>query len=256
MRSADDALLALGRTGEPDAMNNFTHQVVLADCAAPRRDHFRLRHQVFCQEYRFEPPEQHPEGLERDAHDTQSVHFLVGPPDPASRVATPWVGAMRLVRPAPLALPMKGVLCPDGVAAGGLDGRHRSILEVSRLLLRPEARGGRSPVMIYLLCRAAWAYAMQHGFEELYFMVTPALARFVRGQGLPLQVFAPPVDHRGVRLPCRVSTTDLGAGLRVWRGRLPGPVPATPYLSYAEHVARPEAAGFLGAGESWAVRMA
>lgn len=237
-------------------MNDFSCQVVLADCPAPRRDHFRLRHQVFCREYRFEPPEQHPEGLERDAHDAQSVHFLVGSPASPSESATPWLGAMRLIRPEPLPLPVQGLVGPDGAPAGTPAGRRPLMLEVSRLLLRPEARGSRAPAMIYLLCRAAWAYAIKHGFRELYFTITPALARFVRGQGLPLQVFAPPVNHRGVRLPCRITTTDLGAGLRDWRGRLPGPVPSTPYLSYAEHVAGPSAVDLGGAKEGLAVRPA
>ena len=218
-------------------MSEDKYQVVVADCSESRREHFRIRYRVFCQETSFEPSEYHPDGLERDIHDNQAVHFLAG------RVGSDgedceWLGTMRLIRPEPLPLPLQQLIATElgSDDANATPTFRRGAVEVSRLIVRPQGRQSCSQSLMYMLCRAAWAYAMKEGVEQLYFMVRPGLARVLRSRGLPLEVFAPPVEHRGLRLPCRVETAALGLGLRAWRSRLSTALPVTPFVSHAAMV--------------------
>lgn len=103
----------------------------LARSEAARRIHYRLRYEVYCRETGFEPAEQHPEGIERDAYDEHAEHFLIShegrPPE------TRWVGAMRLILPGkrPLPTTTNCRLFPEVEADADVPA-----VEVSRLIVR------------------------------------------------------------------------------------------------------------------------
>ena len=49
-------------------------------CKVPKGDPllnevYKLRYKVYCDEWRFEKPEDHPGGMERDDYDSHSLHF-------------------------------------------------------------------------------------------------------------------------------------------------------------------------------------
>ena len=188
----------------------------LARSEAARRIHFRLRYEVYCRETGFEPAEQHPEGIERDAFDEHAEHFLVGhegrPPE------TRWVGTMRLILPGKRPLPTTANcrLFPEVVPDP-----DRPAVEVSRLIVR-----GASPEVLYHLCQASQEYAQRHGYSRMFFLVRPALARLLRVHGLPVDVCGAPHRHRGTRIPCLTHTDEAGAALQAWRRRLRLPAPS------------------------------
>lgn len=187
----------------------------LARSEAARRIHFRLRYEVYCRETGFEPPEQHPDGVERDVFDEHAEHFLVGhegrPPE------TRWVGTMRLILPGKRPLPTAANcrLFPE-VA----DEADAAALEVSRLIVR-----GASSEILYYLCQAAQEYAQRHAYPRMFFLVRPALARLLRRHGLPVEVCGSPHRHRGTRIPCVAYTDAAGTALQAWRQRLQLPAP-------------------------------
>ncbi len=203
-----DAALRVNRAGR--------FRAYLARSEAARRIHFRLRYEVYCRETGFEPAEQHPEGIERDAYDEHAEHFLIShegrPPDAR------WVGAMRLILPGNQPLPTTANcrLFPE-VAAQSWE----PALEVSRLIVR-----GASPEVLYHLCQASQEYARRHGYRRMFFLVRPALVRLLRRHGLPIEVCGAPHRHRGTRIPCLAHTETAGTALRAWRERLQLPAAA------------------------------
>lgn len=177
-------------------------RVYLARSEALKRVHFRLRYQVYCIENEYEPREAYPEGLERDEHDDHAEHFLVRAGTFHGRGR--WIGTMRLLPPG------KG---PWPNACGP------SAIEVSRLIACDPRHRGSSRVL-YLLCQAAQAYAMDHGHAHLAFLIRPALARLLARQGLPIERAGEPCDHRGLRIPYRIDAAEAEVGLAQWRSRL------------------------------------
>ncbi len=211
-----------------------SYQVYLATGARARRIHYRMRYAVYCLETGFEAAERYPEGFERDIHDEHAAHFLVrmgGLYDGGH-----WVGAMRLIRPEAGLLPTMaaGHLFEDAFATPRVESPR--VLEVSRLIARGSPERG-SPRLLYHLCQAAQAYAEDHGYDYLLFMIRPALARLLQRHHIPIELCGEACDHRGLRLPFRALTAESGLALSAWRRRLGlGDAPARPhYAQLAGH---------------------
>lgn len=64
-------------------------------------DIYRLRYKVYCDEWGFEKPGDHPEGIETDEYDEHSVHFAAFRKDDDSMI-----GTVRLIQSSALGLPM------------------------------------------------------------------------------------------------------------------------------------------------------
>lgn len=182
-------------------------RVYLARSEALKRVHFRLRYQVYCVENEYEPPNAYPEGLEIDDHDARAEHFLVRAGTFHGRGR--WIGTMRLIPPG------------NDTPASGCE---PSSIEVSRLIACDPRHRGSSRVL-YFLCQAAQAYAVDHGYAHLAFLIRPALARILERQGLPIEQSGEPCEHRGLRIPYRIDAAQAHEGLEQWRARLE--VPAT-----------------------------
>lgn len=215
-------------SGQSDA-SLPSYQVYLATGPRARRIHYRMRYAVYCVETGFEAAERYPEGFERDLHDEHAAHFLVrlGGLYDGGR----WVGAMRLIRPEadPLPTIATGHLFPDAFSARKTEPPR--VLEVSRLIARGAPERG-SPQLLYHLCQAAQAYAEDHGYDYLLFMIRPALARLLQRHQIPIELCGEACEHRGLRLPFRALTTEAGLALSDWRRRLGlGDPPARPHYA-------------------------
>lgn len=85
-------------------VSGFTYKVVGGQDGDPElyESLFRLRYQVYVNEWGFEKPEDHPDGLEKDQHDQYSRHFyaLAGEDNQI-------VGTARIIQPSDLILPIK-----------------------------------------------------------------------------------------------------------------------------------------------------
>lgn len=180
-----------------------------------KRIHFRMRYQTYCVKKNYEPRDAYPDGLERDEHDAYAEHFLVR--SKACGEPGRWVGTMRLIPPR------------KERSSTALDA---STIEVSRLIVSdPEACG--SSRVLYSLCQTAQAYAVEHAYAHLSFLVRPGLARILKRHGLPIEQAGEPCDCRGVRIPYRIHAEKAREGLERWRARLGLPVPtSSPAFNY------------------------
>ncbi|MDX9740807.1 MAG: PEP-CTERM/exosortase system-associated acyltransferase [Gammaproteobacteria bacterium] len=231
-------------------------ETVLADTPAAREIHHRIRFLVYCLEMGYENASAHPDGLERDAWDDHSAHFLVRRRDNGE-----WIAAMRLVLPGsyPL-LPIQSVCKLDRAVCGGVP--QDRIAEVSRLCIveqyrrRPRERelpyelvgddAGRrwqelpvdeekrvtqrrhGPEIMLGLLLAAAEYSREFDLAHWFFLTTPALCRMIEQYGVPLQPAGAPCQHRGERHPYFVDLTSAWGALwksdprmTGWLGRRP-----------------------------------
>ena len=85
-------------------VGGFTYKVVGGQGGDPKLYEalFRLRYQVYVNEWGFESPEDHPDGLEHDLHDQYSRHFYA-----SSGTNSDVIGTARIIQPSDLMLPVQ-----------------------------------------------------------------------------------------------------------------------------------------------------
>lgn len=198
------------------------------------REHvYRIRHQVYCEELKFEA--KRPDGRETDDYDAHSLHCLI-----RSVKNSEYVGCTRLVLARPGApyhpLPFEST-CADTLDRSILDPqvmpRHR-IAEVSRLgvisryrlrrgernMLLPitdDSFGGEVqprfpyiPVGLYL---GTIELAAVHGIDTLFVLTEPRLAKHFAKLGVEIKQIGGAVEHRGIRVPSVIGVRSVIDGL-------------------------------------------
>ena len=195
-----------------------------------RNQVYAVRHEVYCEEQRFEPLRA--DRRELDKYDRHSLHCL-------ARIAndrTP-VGCIRLVLPCPEApeepLPFESIcqLRLDRSSAQlGRRRRHR-IAEISRFAIRREYRRRASerynilfngkrpkgfprcsdiPTALYL---GSIALAESQGIDTLFFLSEPHLPRFFSRLGSAITPIGNPVQHHGLRIPSSLDVRHFLASM-------------------------------------------
>ncbi len=210
-------------------------QIVPAVNDALRGDVFRIRHQVYCEDLKFEAPR--PDCRESDEFDSHSIHCLI------RTVAAPsqWAGCTRLVladpadpaEPLPFERTCAATLNRALVDPAKLP-RER-IAEVSRLAVcaRFRRRKGEDrsslgiatedfcahglprfpyiPIGLYL---GAVAMAARSGIDILFVLTEPRLAAHFGKLGVDIRQIGAPLEHRGIRVPSVMDVREIIESMR------------------------------------------
>jgi len=211
---------------------------ILASTPEQRREAYRIRYEVYCREFGFERAEDHPEGLETDEYDAQSLHCLLMH-QPSGRAA----GCVRLVLPrtetpdAPLPFEKHCAGSLDKARVARLLADRSAIGEISRLAVISDFRRrrgeGRSPegdsappvgfslveqrqfpfiaVGLYL-CAASTG--MLSGLRGVFAMMEPRLARHLNRYGIGFEQVGTIMDYHGPRAPFYITREGLLQGLK------------------------------------------
>ncbi|WP_227816455.1 PEP-CTERM/exosortase system-associated acyltransferase [Nitrogeniibacter aestuarii] len=209
-----------------------------------RDEVFRVRHEVYCEELKFEP--ERPDRRETDAFDPQSVHCLLR----SARAPNQPVGCTRLIlaredapdTPLPFEQACEATLDRSIIDPARLD--RRTIGEVSRLAVRAayrRRRGERNvavaiadddfsenesqprfpyiPIALYL---GALALAERNGIETMFVLTEPRLAAHFGKLGVEIKQIGAPVEHRGMRVPSMMNVPAIIKNMRfmvkpIWR---------------------------------------
>lgn len=200
-----------------------------------REDVYRIRHEVYCEELRFEP--ERADRREIDTFDAHSLHCLL------RRVAEPHtlVGCARLVltdpkdpdAPLPFERTCAGALDPRIVDTAAL--RRDRIAEVSRLAVRAPFRRRKGedrvaasisnedfgsatqprfpyiPIGLYL---GAISLAVHKDIETLFVLTEPRLASHFSKLGVDIRQIGAPISHRGVRVPSMMDVNSIIRNMR------------------------------------------
>jgi N-acyl amino acid synthase of PEP-CTERM/exosortase system len=210
-------------------------QVVPALTPELKEEVFRIRHEVFCEELRFEPV--HPDGRETDEYDAHSLHCLL-----RNIHDGVFAGCARLIltrpedpqHPLPFEKTCKATI--DRSIADPQRFPRDKIGEVSRLAIIAKYRrrkgekrnvGGFSdhcfgdekrprfpyiPVGLYL---GIIALALRHGVDTIFVLTDPHLAAHFRKLGVEVKQIGGGVEHRGVRVPSMMDCKSIVAGLNL-----------------------------------------
>ncbi|NMG46768.1 PEP-CTERM/exosortase system-associated acyltransferase [Azoarcus communis] len=218
-------------------------EVVPATDEPLRHAVYGIRHEVYCEELKFEP--ERPNRMETDEFDRHSLHCLIR----GSQAPHTLVGCTRLVLTNPddpvAPLPFERT-CEHTIDRKLIDPaklpRDR-IAEVSRLAVRASYRrrkgDDRAPVAIsnedfgegdrprfpYIpigLYLGAVALAARSGIETLFVLTEPRLASHFGKLGVDIKQIGGPVEHRGTRVPSMMHVPSIIRNMRfivkpIWR---------------------------------------
>lgn len=194
---------------------------------------FRVRHNVYCEELKFEPVR--PDGRETDENDPYSLHCLL-----RSISNGEFVGCTRLIMarptdplyPLPFEKSCKATLDRKIIDPQSLP-RER-IGEVSRLAVINRYRKRKSdegsvdglsddsfgdakrprfpyvPVGLYL---GIIDLALRHGVDTIFVLTEPRLAAHFGKLGVKVTQIGGPVEHRGQRIPSMMNAKGIVDGL-------------------------------------------
>lgn len=208
-----------------------------------RDDVYRIRHEVYCEELKFEP--ERPDHREIDDYDAQSVHCLMTTAHDPHRL----VGCTRLVLTSPedpdAPLPFERT-CAATLDRAIIDParlpRDR-IAEVSRLAVRRiyRRRKGedrdetlihakdfgttmqpRFPYIPIGLYMGAISLAIHKDIDYLFVLTEPRLAKHFARLGVDIRQIGGPVSHRGTRVPSVIDVRSVVRDMRfmmkpLWR---------------------------------------
>ncbi|WP_020408150.1 PEP-CTERM/exosortase system-associated acyltransferase [Hahella ganghwensis] len=199
---------------------------VIAKTELHRQHVFQIRHQVYCEELKFEPPR--PDGLEIDDCDLYSSHCLIRH-IPTDRYA----GCVRVVCPTQPEekLPIQKY-CSHAYQDSSLRPESfpsNRICEISRLAVLAEFRRRKSdkyggagtgvineityseeelrcfPFISIGLYLAAAGLALEKGIEHAFVMMEPRLARSMALIGIQFEQIGPAIEYHGQRAPYYIN---------------------------------------------------
>jgi N-acyl-L-homoserine lactone synthetase len=180
--------------------------VTFAQAKSSRQLHeaFEVRYRVYCVERGYEDARAFPDGLESDAWDASSWHFLCYGDDGRP------VGTVRLIPASPASLPIEQhceITHPDWARM-----RNRSA-EISRLAItrryRREEDGDGLPLALLGLIRAAYQQCLLAGRPIFLAAMNRRLQVLLRRHGIRFEPIGPPVEYRGTRTPHALAGWDL-----------------------------------------------
>jgi len=211
------------------------YTIVPASTEILRDQAYRIRHEVYCEELRYEP--ERPDRLESDKYDSHSLHCLIS--STANQATS--VGCTRIVlanpadpdAPLPFERISAATLDRSLVDPAKLQRGH--IAEVSRLAVRSLYRRrkgegqsavalsdedygtGAQPRFPYIsigLYLAAVSLASRNGIDTLFVLTEPRLAAHFRKLGVDIRQIGEPVEHRGLRVPSMMDVQAIIRDLR------------------------------------------
>lgn len=194
-------------------------------------DIYRLRYQVYVNEWGFERPQDHPEGLEFDEFDDHSVHIYA-----RSDAVDQVIGSVRMVLDSPLGFPLERHFDISDLP-GGND--RKAIAEISRLAISKDYRRRAIDRKIFGLERAApnqiprftengrdfrrhcehlllrglylniFRDSKLRGITHLYAVMAKGLPLILKRWGIFFVQIGPEKDYHGIRAPYLVSLENI-----------------------------------------------
>jgi N-acyl amino acid synthase of PEP-CTERM/exosortase system len=200
---------------------NFTKVTEQAEL----RKVFELRYRSYCEEWGFEKPEDHPEGIEYDEYDKHSVHFA------ATRNSDHLIGTIRLILNDEKGFPIEKH-CKIDEDLSRLD--RNKLAEISRLAISkeylrraedriifngnrehqpefrqiPSERRKRQEIVCGLY-RCVYTESKRRGLTHWYAVMGKGLYLLLKRFSITFVPIGPEVNYHGLRTPYVSSIEDI-----------------------------------------------
>jgi len=200
-----------------------------ADTPELIRQAHEIRYRVYCLETGFENPADNPDGLEKDAFDSHSVHGVL-----IHRASRAVMGTVRLVLPladAPERSFAVQQVSDDPALTNNVEFPLRSTAEVSRFCISRQfrrragdtlydqegvaptaandpAERRNGPLMRLGLIQVLVRMSARYGITHWCAVMEPKLLRMLDAMAIRFKPIGPLVEHHGVRQPCSCNIAE------------------------------------------------
>ncbi|MBJ6723664.1 PEP-CTERM/exosortase system-associated acyltransferase [Geomesophilobacter sediminis] len=188
---------------------------------------YRLRYKVYCDEWGFERPEDHPEGVEKDEYDDYSLHYVA-----IAKRDAQVIGTIRLILASPYGFPIEQH-CTIDVDRSHID--PGCLAEVSRLAISKDYRRRASDNLLYEghelpdqesrrlaierrkadneivlgLYMCVFRECMQRPGIHIYMAMARGLHLLLKRVGFFFDPAGPEIDYHGLRAPYLTSFQSI-----------------------------------------------
>jgi len=189
------------------------------------KDTFRIRYEVYVDEFGFEKKEDHPDGLETDDYENESIHFA------CLNEKNSVVGTIRLVLNSSKCFPIEHVTKTNFV---GEKPERSKIAEISRLTVSrdlrrrredgmyglesylkkkeggilpddgsipDEMKGRKNPIIVLGLCQVMYHESRRRGITHWYMITEEKIFYALSKYGFHFHQIGKPVEYHGLRIP-------------------------------------------------------
>jgi len=195
---------------------------------------YRLRYKVYCDEWGFEKPEDHPDGIEIDDYDNHSAHFAAFWEDGGSMI-----GTVRLIRSSESGFPLFRHCTVDADLSFL---REDAVGEISRLAISKELRRRRPDRALYDgemseleeeetplavrerrknenaivlgLYRCLYKECLETGLTHLYAVMARGLFLLLKKISINFRQIGPEVNYHGLRTPYILDLAQMMVDLK------------------------------------------
>jgi N-acyl amino acid synthase of PEP-CTERM/exosortase system len=214
-------------------MNRFRF-ITISDNDPLINDVYRLRYKVYCDEWGFEKPEDHPGGLEFDQYDAQSVHIGA-----LLKETGLLIGTIRIILHSNLGFPIekhchfdKDLSWLDKARIGEIsrlavskDYRRRAVDKLlyndgqgfdERYISRDQDERRKNEFLIIMgLYICMYKESLALGLTHWYALMARGLYILLSRTGIDFQQAGPQLEYHGVRIPYIGSIPDIHDKLRM-----------------------------------------
>jgi N-acyl amino acid synthase of PEP-CTERM/exosortase system len=200
---------------------------------------YRLRYQIYVEEYGFEQPQDHPYGLEMDAYDSHAI--CLAALDEAGDV----IGTVRLILHSPQGFPIEHAVptlhfpgdkpapqCMGEISRLAVSAAYRRRIEDGlygvESYLRPSAGAGlagcgvrrvpyerrKRPVIVLGLYRLLYQVSKRLGLTHWYMITEKKLWSLLRKYHILFHQIGQPVDYHGMRIPYLGTIAEMEAHMQ------------------------------------------
>lgn len=176
---------------------------------------FRLRYQIYVEEYGFEDPADHPGGIETDKYDRQAIH-LAGICEKTEKV----VATLRMVYDSHLGLPITNI---RDYSFGWAPQFQKNVIEVSRLAIdkayrradsgllfdQAEKTDRKKPLAIFGLYRLLYHESKKRKATHWAMISEPHLHDALTSMGYIFHQIGHTIDYHGLRAPYLASLEEM-----------------------------------------------
>lgn len=209
MRPSLEQILAIA----PDFQSRY--EIVIADTEALRREAYRVRCRVFCEQLGYSM--HHDDGCESDEYDADSIHILL-----RQRCDGEPVGCFRIVLPQAdgiwLPFQLYGMEHVDERLFDWSGVNRARSVEISRLALdnsrrrnRSAAAGASDPYLATALFYAVTAMVVKLDVQNVFMVIEPCLGRLTSRFGIRLDQIGAPFEYYGQRATFTTTGARMAA---------------------------------------------
>ncbi|MDZ7798491.1 MAG: GNAT family N-acyltransferase [Patescibacteria group bacterium] len=164
---------------------------------------FKLRYEVFCEEFSYIDKDKHPGKKEKDNYDDKSVHFILREKQTRNLAAT-----VRLILNSEMGFPIEKNM---KIEVDILQKNRSKLAEISRLIV---AKKYRKHFLLLALIKGMYTFVKEKNITHVFAVMDDNLYPILIKLGFPFKKIGPPTLYQGITTPFILDISEMEENLK------------------------------------------